>query len=834
MDVRKTTSTTIAGAAAALALATPILFVRPVPLSAQVVRGQIVDGATQAPIPGAFIVLVDSTGAERGGVLSGSAGAFVLKAPRAGHYTLRAERIGYRNTVSDTLTLPAARIVPYRFEITTKAVDLEGMEVTSRQGKCKMSREMGAQTSALWDEIRKALSISAWEEEERGFPYQAALWTRTRDVKSQDIEGDTVTLVSGYGRTPFASESARSLGAKGYVRDLGTGGYMFYGLDAKTLLSDDFLGSHCFRVRRGKGEVEGLLGLSFEPLDKTGPTDVEGTLWMDPATSELRYLEFRYSKLSMAKGVSRDRFGGRVDFQRLDNGDWVVRHWWLRMPQSIPYRTEQQMRYAASRHYLRIHERGGELRFVGAARTAGSGRSAEVAGLVWDSTRSGPLAGAHVFLTDENVTTTTDRAGRFRLTGVTPGRHEVAFMHPRADSLGLPVSPKRVILSPNGARSVTLSIPRDAACPPGKTTTGLVGFVENVRTGEPVPGATLGAAPVEIGPEGPERPEPSAMREITADARGRYLVCGLPTGHTVALVPSDGSTTWVGLQAPGLRHKDVLTKEEAPAMASEPAPTRPSSRRGAPETAPVPVTFGVATARPRSLPSVAVAHEELRLGGVSATAAAAFKDEPKLLVDAAGRIYARTDHDVRIFAADGSVVKVVGREGDGPGELRHAYAAGTDTRPPPRLTDLYAVSPDGSAVITVTGEASQPGVATIRKFDPQGDTLVDVTLTPAQVPAPQAVADSVVADADHPAFREVVAGIDGSIWLHRMYFFADSTWVVLGPDGTVAFRVDLPADITVQQASLTHVWATAKGAYDAPLILRYAVEVEAPDPAPRR
>lgn len=530
------------------------------PARAQIIRGWIVDASTQVPIPGAFIVLVDSAGTQRGEALAGSEGTFVLKAPQTGRYVLRAERIGYADTLSDTLDVKAGSTLTYRFEISARPVDLEGLKVTGK-GRCRLSRDMGAETNVLWEEVRKALSIAVWGEKERYVPYQTLAWSRTRALFSLDILSDTMRVSSGYGRTPFASESARKLGSKGYIRSGRGGSYTFYGLDAQTLLSDDFLSTHCFRVREAGKAQKGLIGLAFQPLHKGGPPDIVGTLWVDRATAELRYLEFRYDKIPMPGHLSPKRFGGRMEFRRLGNGDWVVDHWWLRMPQSVVV-TEAGTLVPGK---MRIHEQGGEIRFIGTAGTAARRGRSTLRGVVFDSTRSTPLARADVFLTDINRATGTDFSGHFRFSDLPAGRHEVAFTAPYADSLGLAVTPRTVVVGPNHYASVTLAVPRSATCPATNPPTGgVLGFVESVRTGEPLPGAEARVTWWNVPGDKPASSPPKRVAITdTADAHGRYLFCGLPMNTQVALAATDGPSV-VGpvvtleLRAPGLVRQELL------------------------------------------------------------------------------------------------------------------------------------------------------------------------------------------------------------------------------------------------------------------------------------
>lgn len=355
--------------------------------------------------------------------------------------------------------------------------------------------------------------------------------------------------------------------------------------------------------------------------------------------------------------------------------------------------------------------------------------------------------------------------------------------------------------------------------------------------------------------------------------------------------------------------------------------------------------------------------EELRLGGLEATEATAFVREPDLVVDQYGQIYALTETDVRVFGWEGSHRFTLGRQGEGPGEFRSAFALGllgdtiwvidplfhpsritrfslegellgtlpskerpvegdssrswrvtqllqggqvlaaTNSNPgvapsaeryriPLAVADaqlsslnviariewpqgllipgvvqsglgafpsspLYAVFPDGSGVVTVTWEGRQAGAVKIQLYDSAGNREFEVAHAIPSTPVPGDVADSLVADGVEkvtpiverrrerglpvpsnlkkavedglriprafPAFQEIIAGVDGSIWLRRMGSLSDNTWFVLDSRGNPAFRVELPPGVNVQQAYFDKVWATALGEFDAPLILRFDV-----------
>ena len=56
--------------------------------------------------------------------------------------------------------------------------------------------------------------------------------------------------------------------------------------DARVLLSDEFLDTHCFRIAEAQNG-DGRIGLAFEPLEDSPLRDIEGVLWIDRSTAML-------------------------------------------------------------------------------------------------------------------------------------------------------------------------------------------------------------------------------------------------------------------------------------------------------------------------------------------------------------------------------------------------------------------------------------------------------------------------------------------------------------------------------------------------------------------
>jgi Carboxypeptidase regulatory-like domain len=300
-------------------------------LAAQVVRGDVRDEGTGQPLYGAIVVLLDSAGKQTVGTMTDEAGSFAVKAPSAGRYALRAERIGYRSTVSSTFDLALGETVERRLQAPMVPVSLTAVTVKG-SNKCVVRPAEGLQSFALWQEARKALYATHLASEDRRLHVTVKRYVRLIDPNTMQTRREASYQDSYFAEHPFATpRSAEDLARHGWVqRDAEFTN--FYGPDADILLSDAFADTHCFRVKKGKHEEKGLIGLAFEPAKKHRVADVKGVLWIDPRTAELRFLEFRHTGL-FGPDIAPHKYGGRVEFGRLSNGAWIVRRWWIRWPQ---------------------------------------------------------------------------------------------------------------------------------------------------------------------------------------------------------------------------------------------------------------------------------------------------------------------------------------------------------------------------------------------------------------------------------------------------------------------------------------------------------------------
>jgi carboxypeptidase family protein len=322
------------------------------------VAGQVVDAVTAAPVGEGFVVLLDEQGREVARSLTAADGRFQLRAPRAGRYRLRSERIGYVAFVAPPFTLDDGQTLTHPLSVAALAVQLAAVEVTGRT-TCRETPDRAEQTAAVWEEVRKALAGAVWTERQRTYRYRTVSFTRTWDGgRAQRLEEASDTML-GHAVAPFESVPAADLAGRGYIVP-GADSISYYGPDAIVIQDSTFLATHCFGLTRRAQRGMPQIGLSFRPEPRRRLPDVRGVLWLDEETAELRALEFSYT--GVPEGVNDERIGGTVEFLRLPSGAWIVRRWELRMPRLAAQTISSG--YGASQRRVTVQgfrDRGGEV-----------------------------------------------------------------------------------------------------------------------------------------------------------------------------------------------------------------------------------------------------------------------------------------------------------------------------------------------------------------------------------------------------------------------------------------------------------------------------------------
>jgi hypothetical protein len=238
---------------------------------------------------------------------------------------LRADRIGYRSTSSQMLSLADGQALDVRLAAPVVPIALTSVLVRG-DDRCVVHPAEGLESAAVWQEARKALYATQLVIDEKKLYVKIRDYVRWLDPTTMHVRQEQATVRSGLSERPIASpRTPEQLAANGFKDDT-----LLIGPDADVLLSDAFADTHCFHMKHDDKDHAGLVGLAFEPAKKRKKPDVAGVLWLDQKTAELRFVEFRHTGLFPT--VSPRKYGGRIEFERLAGGVWIVRRWWIRTP----------------------------------------------------------------------------------------------------------------------------------------------------------------------------------------------------------------------------------------------------------------------------------------------------------------------------------------------------------------------------------------------------------------------------------------------------------------------------------------------------------------------
>ncbi|MBM4189016.1 MAG: hypothetical protein FJ206_17085 [Gemmatimonadetes bacterium] len=410
------------------------------PAGAQTVIVRAVEAETNRPVPGAIVQLVDTTMRAVAQGLTSESGRLVLRAPGPGRYLLRADRIGYSGAWTDTFgvrdTVSIGIVMP------TDRIMLPELAVTGATA-CER-RADGAETAALWDEVRKALTAEVISSTTEATELSVRRFRQQRTLAGTLVWDSTLSRHRTTA-SPFVSPPPSELAKDGYITST-RGGFQFHSPDAPTLLSPQFLATHCYSMTRAPDDSS-LVGLAFAPTPEVKRPDVKGVLWVAKASNELKTLEYEY--VHAPRGARAPGIGGKVEFERLESGAWIVRDWYIRAPR----------RFAAVRQFgrqTRVHDtlvgyldQGGSVRHAGDVSIAlgeagarvvgGTAYFGDVVGRVVDP-EGRPVAGAIVGVNISDSVYTTDRDGRFEVKDLPRGRLGVRIRAIGFQPLGVAVA----------------------------------------------------------------------------------------------------------------------------------------------------------------------------------------------------------------------------------------------------------------------------------------------------------------------------------------------------------------------------------------------------------
>ena len=538
--------------------------------AAQTISGKVVAKADGAPVSGAIVALLDTTGRAVATKLAEDSGTFSFQPPTPGRYSLRVERVGFRSIVISSVVVRQSDSINVPIAMTSEGVSLRAIVVNADR-RCLVRPQEGVATARLWDEARKALSATQLTQlaqaaaKARRDPHRFVV--RWRNIK-RDLEPNTLAVLHSDEVTqeaetvqPFVSADPEVLARDGYMTGNPDSGSTFFAPDADILLSDLFLDSHCFRLQAPDPDRrDDLIGLAFEPFGltnwrRTSRVDVRGVLWLDRASAELRYMEYQY--VNLPRDQVNSHVGGLLEFRPLPDGRWIVWRWYIRMPSLVRRRSVLNSQLTDwHTEIAKIHENGAELLEV---MPAGTHRTTigSLRGTVIDSlTGGGAMAGIRVFLSGTSFAAVTRSDGTYLIDSIPPGRYSASIVAPRVDSLFLDPPVREFTLSAGENKTIDLALPSlrtlstqvcSQAMPDSSSM--IVGVVRD---------SGVTASDVQVRAEWIKYEKPTVDRlraqeissETTTGKGGRYSLCAVPSGTQITIRALRGGASVASPQRP--------------------------------------------------------------------------------------------------------------------------------------------------------------------------------------------------------------------------------------------------------------------------------------------
>ena len=523
------------------------------PVAAQVLRGVVTERATNAPLDGVLLSVLDARDSIVVQALSGDGGSFEIRLPGVGMYSVDVKRIGVKRTRLAPFAVAEGETHKLDIVLEPMPAVLSSVRVTGRTS-CVRNPETNARTAALWEDARAALTATVLTRTLTAGNDSVVRFERKLDVNTWRVLYETRRKMSASIDHPFRSLPAEVLSVGGYVSVNQDGSTDYYAPDAEVLLSDTFLADHCFKIKEGEFEHTGYVGLAFQPIPERKKPDIKGVLWMDAKTAELRTVEFTYTWLP--NDLRTVDFGGTVSFFRLPGGRWIVRSWRIRMPEFGNTRYASRgdgtliaLGKSATPILARISEEGGAVPL-----NVLLNQSGQIQGMVvMDTISNRPIAGITVALEGTDDSTRTAMDGTFELPFITPGSYTIVLRHPALDSLGIQHLARTVEVDAGKAEPLMLRFPTNAELAARMCETpvdfgrhSIIRFlVVDQATGAPLANTPAVFSRVPIGDGGKPVLDSAASYDVTLDARGGFLACALRGDEIVRIeAQPDTSIPW--------------------------------------------------------------------------------------------------------------------------------------------------------------------------------------------------------------------------------------------------------------------------------------------------
>jgi hypothetical protein len=503
--------------------------------AAQTVRGTVTSAGQ--PIPGVLLTLMDTASHVAARTLSDAQGQYVLVAPAPGRYRIYSLRIGYRPGSSDWLDLGGGAQISRPIALAGIPVALDAVRVLGR-GECRLAADSSAATFAIWEQARGAMIAARVSSQKDSLLATKILYEKTLD-RSMRVQSSRYAVAQSVVADPWRSPSPDVLERVGFVTTDSKGYVTYNAPDLDVLLSDRFTLNHCFRLTESTDSTR--IGLEFQPTDARASTrgisEIQGTIWLDRPSSELRSMEFGYTNLPWQ---SAQVAGGEIHFSRLRNGGFTIGEWSLRMPVVAIDRMNFRSDVGVEARLTSVEIVGGQL--IVAARgtdTIFALPGLRVRGTVRDSVTRSPVIGARVQITGTAIDVITDSTGSFEGDGLRPGVYYLEVHTPSLDSIGAMNRVEFEFVDTSKAADIRVPSARQVAaalCPATSARSPRGLLIGAVTAPQNAPWSVTDKD-VAIVARWTDASSKDRVHEMTAkpDAGGTFRMCGVPLEAPLAV-----------------------------------------------------------------------------------------------------------------------------------------------------------------------------------------------------------------------------------------------------------------------------------------------------------
>jgi hypothetical protein len=309
-------------------------------LAAQQVLGRAVSQPDGSPLREALMVLLDDRGVERARTVTSPTGGFELRAPGAGRYRVRVQRIGQRAWETPPFELARDQLSRTTLRVPERPFQLHELSASARRPNCAVTLGDASLGANLLQAAQTALALAEAEMAKRQRSYGTETYRRTLPLVGPPE--DSVVTQSSLSGWPIQSADPDSLRLTGFVSgdwpapspmsERPDAGPTYFGPDARVLFTDWFLGSHCITVEfRSDRLGDSRIVARFKPSKGTPRrAGLEGFLEFDRRSLALRSLDFEFA--ARPRWAPAGSAGGEIHFARLPDGAWLPLRWSMRAP----------------------------------------------------------------------------------------------------------------------------------------------------------------------------------------------------------------------------------------------------------------------------------------------------------------------------------------------------------------------------------------------------------------------------------------------------------------------------------------------------------------------